>query len=487
MNPRLTKSTFVAGWHCPNRLWWEVHEPGAPELVPSIGQRYRMEQGKLVDRAARDYVPGGVVIPSVGLSLEARIQETQLALEAGPPAIYNACFQADDVFVAVDILERNRDGGHNLIEVKSTNGLKEEHIPDAAIQTHVLRRCGVGLAHAEVMHLNGECRYPDLSNLFVREDVTEHVAKLEPEIPDRIKQLLAWLDGDNPSVPIGERCFGKNGCAFRDRCWPKKENDHVLTLAGVGLRKAYDLMRRGIHSIHELPPDEKLSRVAERQVRAVRQGARIIGKGLGEALAPFASPLAYLDFETVGVAIPVWKGCGPWEQVPVQFSCHVEKLSGELVHHEWIAEGPGDPRDALARALIEACRGAKTVVAYFASFERGCIEALAEALPHLAAELESINGRLVDLHPVVRDRVYDPAFEGSFGLKAVIPALLPDLGYEDLEIGEGQTASAELARLMFGSATGEERRELSANLLVYCERDTAVMVALLAKLRELAA
>jgi predicted RecB family nuclease len=486
MSYRLTKSTFVKGWQCPNLLWWEVNEPEAAELVPSLGERHHMEQGKHVDRAARDFVPGGVLIPSLGLSLKDRIEETQAALAGNAPVIYNACFAADSVFVAVDILERT-DCGWNLSEVKSTTSVKDEHIPDAAIQAHVLGRSGVCLERTEVMHLNGECRYPDIANLFVREDVSEQVAELLPGIPEHIEQLIGWLGGENPEVPIGEQCYDMRDCAFRERCWPKKERDHVLTLYRVGLRKAHGLMKRGVHSIHDLPPtlEIKLTKEAQRQVRAIKAGNRIIGPGLEEALAQFECPIAYLDFETVFLAIPRWNGCVPWEQVPVQFSCHVETAPGKYVHHEWLAEGPGDPREALAIALIEACKDAKSVVAYYASFERGCIERLAEALPHLSGDLEGINERLVDLHPVVKDHVYDPAFEGSFSLKAVVPALVPRLGYDDLEVAEGLTASAQLAELLLqpDSIPRVEREKLRRDLLAYCERDTAVMVGLLETLR----
>ena len=86
MSYRLTKSTFVKGWQCPNLLWWEVNEPDTAELVPSLSDRHLMEQGQQVDRAARDFVPGGVLIPSVGLSIEDRIQQTQLALASDAPA-----------------------------------------------------------------------------------------------------------------------------------------------------------------------------------------------------------------------------------------------------------------------------------------------------------------------------------------------------------------------------------------------------------------
>ncbi len=121
----------------------------------------------------------------------------------------------------------------------------------------------------------------------------------------------------------------------------------------------------------------------------------------------------------------MWDGCHPYDQVPVQFSCDVETADGTLAHHEWLADGPTDPRPELARALVAACAGARTVVAYNAGFERGCIERLADAVPALADDLLAIAGRLADPLPIVRAHVYHPDFHGSFSLKSVLPALVP--------------------------------------------------------------
>ncbi len=174
----------------------------------------------------------------------------------------------------------------------------------------------------------------------------------------------------------------------------------------------------------------------------------IVDPGLADALAGIAPPVAFLDFETVGLAIPVWNGCHPYDQVPVQFSCHVEDAAGHVTHHAWLAEGPEDPRPALAERLVTACAGARTIVAYHAPFERQCIVQLAEAVPSLAAPLGSIAERLVDLLPIVRNHVYHPDFGGSFSLKRVLPALVPEARYDELAIAGGQAASLELARLL---------------------------------------
>src|SRR5438876_12442156 len=95
--------------------------------------------------------------------------------------------------------------------------------------------------------------------------------------------------------------------------------------------------------------------------------------------------------------------------------------------------------------------------------------------------------RLVDALPLLRDHVYHADFGGSFGLKAVLPALVPDAGYDQLEIADGMVASRELRRLLLdGTLPGEERARLREALRRYCELDTWAVVRLLKRLEELA-
>jgi predicted RecB family nuclease len=483
----LTKSHFVAGCQCHDLLWWQVHEADAPELAPDLALEDRMEQGREVGKLAREYVPDGVLVEPAGRSMEERVRRTETALAEGAPAVYEASFAADRVFASIDILERV-DGGFNLIEVKSTTRFKDEHIPDVALQMHVLQRCGLNVRRAELMHLNSDCRYPDLGDLFVREDVTGPVAEFLPRVPGEIERQLEVLDGEQPGVGFGEHCLVAKECAFRDRCWPELTPDHVLTLYNLRSHKKWSLLEQGIESIQELEDSRGLPKIAQRQVRAVQQGARLIGPGLSRELERFTGRLAFLDFETVSLAIPAWSGCGPWALMPVQFSCHVETQPGHYDHHAFLAESGGDCREELALALVAACGEADSVVAYNMSFERRCIRQLAEAVPSLAGELEEIDTKLVDPLPVVRNYVYDPQFMGSFSLKAVLPALVPELTYDDLEIAEGQTASLWLSRLLFrpGAIPEEDREPLRDALLEYCRQDTWATVRLLEKLRGLA-
>jgi len=485
---RLSKSRYLSGLQCHKQLWWRVHEPEAPELSPTPGQQNLFAQGREVGERARGHVPGGELIDLPFYQYDNKVTATREALKRGRPAIYEASFLAHDTYVGVDILERTS-RGYTVIEVKASNSRKPEHLPDAAVQVHVLRGAGLQVERAEVMHLNPECRYPDLSNLFIREDVTALVEGALIGVPDELAAQQRMLEGPLPDVPIGEHCTRPYDCPFIERCWPKVPDHHVSKLYRIERKRALELEADGYATIYDLPSDLELSVIHARQVKAVQTGRMVVERTLPKALAQFASPLAFLDFETVSLAIPRWPGCRPWQQVPVQFSVHVEERGRGLVHHQWIAEGPEDPRPALAEALVEACVGARKVVAYHATFERECIKQLREAVPRFAKELERIEKRLVDLLPAIRSHVYHPDFGGGFSIKKTLPALVPGLSYSDLKVQDGEVATVELQRLMLeGDRTPPgERVALRDALLAYCARDTWAMVKLLETLRGLVA
>jgi predicted RecB family nuclease len=476
----------MAGLQCHKRLWWTVHEPYAPELEPDDFTQALLDDGARVGAAARAYVPGGVLIDLPYRAYAERLAATQDAMTRGARVIYEAAFRADSVFVSVDILERTS-AGLGIVEVKSTTRVKEQHLPDVALQAHVLGRAGLDVARLEIMHLNRACAHPDLDDLFVRREVTEAARPAREAMPRAVDEQRAMLTEPLPDVAIGEHCHAPYECPFMGRCWPARPLHHVSTLYSAG-RRALLLEEQGYATIHDLTDDVPLKAIQDRQRRAVQSGRMVVEGGLDLALQAFEPPVAFLDFETLALPIPVWNGCHPYDAVPVQFSCHVQDADGGVHHHEWLAEGPGDPRLALAARLLEACEKARTIATYNATFERGCIERMADALPVHADRLRELAERVVDLLPVVRNHVYHPDFGGSFGLKSVLPAMVPDLRYDALAIADGATASLELERLLFPETEldAAARAQLRRDLLDYCRQDTWGLVKLLECLRHLA-
>ena len=215
--------------------------------------------------------------------------------------------------------------------------------------------------------------------------------------------------------------------------------------------------------------------VADRQRRAVREGRIIVEPTLARS-APIYSSRRLPSSISKPWASPCRFGTAAIPTTMCRFSLVVtyRRTTVALLHYEWLTEGPEDPRPQLAASLIHACASARTVVAYNAGFERRCVEQMATAFPALEPQLLSITARLVDLLPIVRNHIYHPDFLGSFSLKTVLPALVPELSYVGLAIAEGGTASIELERLMFsGDGLDSASTEtLRSDLLRYCHQDT---------------
>lgn len=481
--PTLTKSLFTAGVRCHKLLWWRVHEPNAVELQPDTVLQDLFDQGRQVGELARTRFPGGTLIPPHD-ARSARVEATRQAIAAGATVIYEAAFDADSVFVSADVLEKN-ESGWRMIEVKLASECKDEHIPDAGVQAHVLAQSGITLGSTHVMHMNKEFRHPDTGELFGREDVTERVRTYVAGVPEEVRlQLEALAGSEPPTVSIGLHCGGSHPCVFHDRCWPNDER-HIGTLFNVGIAKTVAYMARGIHRIDDLPAKEKLQPAQRRQLRAMETGQMIVEPTLARDLEPFnVEPLGVLDFETVYRAVPVWDGMKPWEQAPAQLSYHESLPDGTYRHEEYLAEGPSDSRQELARRLVNATRNAVKVV-HYSPFEKTRIRALQVCVPELAQELKELEEKLIDLAPVLKDNVYHPLFKGSFSLKFVLTALVPELSYNDLVIVDGRVASVEIARLLFVAdrIPPDERDRVRADLLAYCKMDTWATVRLVEELR----
>lgn len=452
----LTKTLFQSGLACPKRLWWEVHDPDAPELRPDAQAQWMFRQGQEVTLAARPWVR------------EAR---------------HEVPLQAGHLHARVDLLEPLDDETNALIEVKGSNEIQEEHLWDVAFQRHVAMLAGVEVTRAEVMHLNRTCHHPDLGSLFVRRDVTNETERLVSEVPNKVERLLAVLHGPLPGDSRNASC---GGCPFYDRCWPR-ERFAVNRFYRMKWGDKLDLERAGATTFVDIPPTTKLNAIQRRQQAAARIGALVVEPTLRGALDQWRRPLVYLDFETVSFAIPRFPATAPWTKIPVQYSAHREEGSDHQ-HVAFLAEDGADPRRALAESLVAHCVGDGSVVTYHSSFEKSCLKGLAEAVPELADDLMRIHARVVDLEPMVAHHVYHPDFNGSFSLKVVLPTLCPSVTYDGLAITDGSTAQLEIARMLYGTTpmAPDEEARLRTDLLAYCERDTWAMVVLHAELQRLA-
>lgn len=482
---KISKSRYLKGLQCRKLLWLAVHEPEAEELKPDIMAEHRFATGRKVGALARDRFPGGVLVENTN-DFQKWLKATSDAIRDGEHVIYEAAFSNNNVFVAVDIL-RKSGNKWDIIEVKSGLSVKETHIDDLIIQLWLLEKVGVELNKTYVMTLNRDYVHAKSEDLFKLHDVTEQVRARVHEAEANLPDFQSALSGIMPDIPIGKHCAAPYDCPFKNRCWPKLPEHHISTLYRLNKDTAFDLEHdKGIVEIRHLLDEIELNPLQRRQVDAVKSGQVFVSKDLKEELKKIKPPVAYLDFETIMPAIPLFQGDRPYQPIPAQFSCHIENDKGDVRHFEWIATGNSDPRIEMVDKLLEACEGAKTIVAYNAKFEKMCLDSIARSVPEMADRLLALKDRFFDLLPLVRNNVYDPEFKGSFSIKSVLPALVPEASYQDLEVANGMIASIRLEQFITEEFEHDAGKTIVADLLKYCAMDSQALVLLRYALKGLA-
>lgn len=495
----LSKSRILAHLQCPRRLWLQVHRPELAEY--DDGASARFAAGERVGEVARALEPGGVLIeardPAEALRATGEIGEIEIGdREIGdrPPfprmgngglspispisPLFEPAFQANGVLVRPDILKP--DGrGWCMTEVKSAASVKPYHLTDAAVQAWVVRAAGVALARIEVAHVDTAFVYPgggDYRGLLTHADVTDEIADLEPEVPDWIAGARATLAGDDPRTDPGDHCNDPFACPFLAHCRPEDPAAFPPEILPRGRALAARLREEGFDDLRDVPATRLSHPLHLRILEATRTGRPWIDTNAARILADLPRPLHYLDFETIAFAVPVWAGTRPYQQVPFQWSCHIEDARGAIMHREFLADGTDDPRRAFAETLIEALGTHGAILVWHAAFERSRIHELADAFPDLAADLHAACERIVDLLPITREHYYHPDMRGSWSIKAVLPTIAPELAYDGLAVADGGMAQEAFAEMMRGDTAPERRAELRAGLREYCERDTWGMV-----------
>jgi predicted RecB family nuclease len=482
--PMLSKSRFLAGLQCPLRLWHECYNLALASEVSPVQQAV-FDIGHEVGRMATRLYPNGILIEEDYLHHEEAVQATRNVMGSpNVPAIYEAGFIHDGVRIRVDILERLNDGKWNLIEVKSSTSEKDIHLPDVAVQYHVLKGSGLDVDRVILIHVNNQYVYDgknlELEKLFSRTDMTKKALIYRNQVPSLLSDFNDMLaKPEEPEIRPGRHCKNPYECEFWEHCTKDMPEHWVMELSGILQMKLNDLAAMGIEKIGDIPASFSLSALQERIRLCVIHNKDYISPKLKGELMNVEYPLHFLDFETTGSAVPRYAGTRPYQAIPFQWSDHILYEDGAINHQEFLCDEDKDPREEFILSLLDALGRGGSIVTY-TSYEEGIIKGLAEELSEYREKLLSLLKRIKDLYKIISRHYYHPGFHGSFSLKSVLPAVLPEMSYENLAIHEGQLAGLEYLRMIDPATSSDDKKKIRKDLLTYCGHDTLAML----KIRE---
>ena len=488
---QLSKSTFIRGLQCEKSLYlykkhYNLKDPTSPFLQAIF------DQGNSVGILAQSLFLGGVdASPESHFKVYDSVEKTKLFLDQGEKIIYEATFFYDGVIVALDVLVKDAQGW-KAYEVKSSTSVSETYIKDAAIQYYTILNSGINLKDISIVYINNQYVREGklkIDELFTIESVKDRVLEYLPVIPNEVSRLKRVIEKTSaPDVEIGTHCSKPYVCDFKGTCWKNIPEYSVFNIANLNADKKFDFYNKGIVTLDQIELSEStLSPNQILQVQSEIEGTSYIDK---DQIRKFTSnlrfPIYYLDFETIGPSIPIFEGSKPYQQLVFQYSLHIQEVSGsELIHKEYLADPKEEPRIRFVEQLIKDCSNIGDILVYNIGFERGKLNDLIEVFPQYSNDLRGIVKRLKDLMiPFQQKWYYTPEMRGSYSIKHVLPALVPELSYNDLEINEGGSASNIFLSMVNGTFKGNESH-VRKNLLEYCKMDTYAMVKIVEKLNEI--
>lgn len=485
----LSKSKLIAYRQCAKRLWLEVHRPDL--RADSSATEASFAVGNQIGEIARQiYDPKnkGTVIDPFTDGFDSGFSLTQELLKSSRP-IFEAGFKSEGALAFADVLLPVRRGGQRawrMVEVKSSTSVKDYHHDDVAIQAWVARSSGLNLASISLARIDSTWTYSgggDYKGLLVEEDLTSTALPRSVEVKEWLTSAQKVVSKrKEPGIGTGKHCSSPHACGFIDYCKSQEPQAEFpiewLPRTGAG-RLGKFIEKHRVLDMRDVD-DSMLNEQQKRVKQATISGKTFFDSAAArENLSAYKLPAYFMDFETIQFPIPIWKGTRPYEQIPFQFSIHRLSRTGKLEQEAFLDLSGKDPSKAFAQALIAACGERGPIFVYNAGFEKSRILEMAARFPRLAKSLNAIVDRVIDLLPVVRDHYYHPSQKGSWSIKAVLPAMCPELKYSDLDgVQDGGMAMQAYLEAIDPRATQLRKDEIRKQLLQYCGLDTYAMVRL---------
>jgi len=283
-------------------------------------------------------------------------------------------------------------------------------------------------------------------------------------------------------------CLNPKDCPCPEICHPGLPEFSIFDIPRLSKKKKTELISQGILDIKDVPKFFALNSKQRLIVDVAQSNQECIDReAIQQEFQHFTFPLYFLDYETFLSAIPMFDGYKPQQQMVFQYSIHkVDSLNGDIGHSEHLAITKEDPSKSLIRQLREDIGSTGTVFVWNKTFEITRNKELGILHPKYSEFLADLNERIYDLGDFVNFGFYiHLRFKGSWSIKNVLPIMVPELGYDEMDISKGDQAMMAWWELIHDKFPMDDAEKTKTALLEYCKMDTWAMVKIWKKLLEL--
>lgn len=503
---KFNKELYQAFLKCPREFYFMINEDEQQKKHDMRVHYDNMEKG--LKKIAQGLFMGGI-------DANQNAEETLKLINDGTNIIYNAKFTSDTYDTDVDILIRSGNGYdiyritreessdfHSFVNKQSKKGIFKKFASDLTFTKYSLVDMGFKVNKSIIVAINKfykRGKELDITKLFDILDISTGINISRYTFPKEIEKMTKMLEVvELPSTTLSKsKCLKPqfHECLFSKYCWQDVPKNSVHDIPKISSSKIEDCIKKGKVDLVSVLPDvlsrskeetkiKHLIEFTDNQKMLIKRALRTKTSEKLPQLFTFVNdlvyPLYHWDVETFAYIVPPYEGTTPYENIPFQFSLHIEGKDTEIKHIEFLDTSGDDPRENLIKSLIENMGESGSIIVYNMAFESSVLQNLAMQFPKYEKELMALKDRLVDLfEPFQSNYYYHPDMKFSNALKSVYPALIGD-AYKKLHINNGLIAMSTYFSIQ------ENRNikiEFDEHLKKYCFQDTYSMIEILKYLK----
>lgn len=460
----LSKTSYIKGLQCLKYLYlykkhYNLRDKFSPEKLS------KFKRGHEIGHLAQSLFPSGVNLePASHFQYNKAIENTKRAIAKETPVIYEAAFKHNDVLIFLDILVCE-DGQFNAYEVKSSLGISQTYLNDAALQYYILRGCGLNIADFSLVTINENYKRQgsiDVKKFFKIESVLEPCKAMQEEVDSAIVSQKAALMADTiPQIEVGAHCFAPYHCDFIGYCWKnQKKKASIFDLGFLSTDEKLQLHKQGC-DLQDLLKSTDIAALQKRTVKClIDKTSYTDTKALEENLWPLKNNACFLEILEHKPALPLFDGDKPYTSFPFLIAALPYKNENDRPFYYFL-ENSHQQRTGFLDFLTELSTMFSSVIVYDKEHTIEAVASLVKKTGYSATAMASFYEKLFGLKTIL-DRGYFISYK--LGNTETQESVLESLGKKNPFPSKGKPNNIYDVRHLFADYLLSHESEKKAHL-----------------------